>query len=95
MPCCLRLLGLWLPTRGDVILLGCRSYVGRRISCPLFQVTGEKRRRALERCHSVIKGWGLTMPEVEPLVHGLWLKLEDWFAGMDCHPEMFRAATKA
>ena len=67
MPCCLRLLGLWLPTRGDVILLGCRSYVGRRISCPLFQVTGEKRRRALERCHSVIEGWGLTMPEVEPL----------------------------
>lgn len=32
-----------------------------------FQVIGEKRRQALERCRSVIQSWGLTMPEVEPL----------------------------
>jgi mannose-6-phosphate isomerase-like protein (cupin superfamily) len=33
-----------------------------------FQLTGEEREQALERCHSVIQGWGLTMPKVEPLV---------------------------
>lgn len=33
-----------------------------------FQLTGEGRRRALERCHKVIQGWGLNMPDVEPLV---------------------------
>lgn len=33
-----------------------------------FQVTGEKRKRALEHCLSTIQGWGLTMPDVEPLV---------------------------
>jgi N-acetylneuraminate synthase len=32
-----------------------------------FQVTGEKRRQALEHCRSVIQAWGLTMPQVEPL----------------------------
>lgn len=31
-----------------------------------FQLTGKERRRALERCQSVIRGWGLTMPDVEP-----------------------------
>jgi mannose-6-phosphate isomerase-like protein (cupin superfamily) len=33
-----------------------------------FQVTGERRQRALTRCHQVIRDWGLTMPDVEPLV---------------------------
>ena len=32
-----------------------------------FQVTGEKRWQALERCHGAIKSWGLSMPDVEPL----------------------------
>jgi N-acetylneuraminate synthase len=32
-----------------------------------FQVTGEKRRRALQLCRETIQGWGLTMPDVEPL----------------------------
>ena len=33
-----------------------------------YQVAGEARERALDRCLSVIREWGLTMPEVEPLV---------------------------
>jgi mannose-6-phosphate isomerase-like protein (cupin superfamily) len=33
-----------------------------------FQLTGQKRQAALERCHHVIRSWGLTIPEVEPLV---------------------------
>ncbi|NLE43807.1 MAG: cupin domain-containing protein [Chloroflexi bacterium] len=33
-----------------------------------FQLAGEARERALERCREVIDGWGLTMPDVEPLV---------------------------
>ncbi len=32
-----------------------------------FQVQGEERARALARCREVIRGWGLTMPAVEPL----------------------------
>ena len=32
-----------------------------------FQVTGEKRERALEHCLSTIQSWGLRMPDVEPL----------------------------
>ena len=32
-----------------------------------FQVAGEKRKQALEHCRNVIKAWGLTMPQVEPL----------------------------
>jgi mannose-6-phosphate isomerase-like protein (cupin superfamily) len=32
-----------------------------------YQVTGEERQRALDRCTQVIQGWGLTMPEVEPI----------------------------
>jgi arylsulfatase A-like enzyme len=31
-----------------------------------------------------------SVPEARPLVHGLWLKLEDWFAGLGCPPELFR-----
>ncbi len=33
-----------------------------------YQVTGEERQRALDRCLATIRGWGLTMPPVEPLV---------------------------
>jgi len=33
-----------------------------------FQLTGEARQKALERCFSVIEGWGLTLPDVEPIV---------------------------
>ena len=33
-----------------------------------FQATGDVRRRALEHCRRAIRGWGLTMPDVEPLV---------------------------
>ena len=32
-----------------------------------FQVTGEKREKAVKYCLRTIRGWGLTMPEVEPL----------------------------
>ena len=32
-----------------------------------FQVTGEKRARALAHCQDTIRAWGLTMPDVEPL----------------------------
>jgi N-acetylneuraminate synthase len=32
-----------------------------------FQVTGEKRKKALQHCRETIQGWGLTMPDVEPL----------------------------
>lgn len=32
-----------------------------------FQVTGERRARALAHCRDTIRGWGLTMPDVEPL----------------------------
>jgi len=33
-----------------------------------FQVLGERRSQALESCLNTIRGWGLTMPDVEPLV---------------------------
>jgi mannose-6-phosphate isomerase-like protein (cupin superfamily) len=33
-----------------------------------FQLQGEQRKRALRRCESVIKDWGLIMPDVKPLV---------------------------
>jgi quercetin dioxygenase-like cupin family protein len=33
-----------------------------------FQVTGPQRERALAHCRETIRGWGLTMPAVEPLV---------------------------
>jgi N-acetylneuraminate synthase len=33
-----------------------------------FQLAGEPRRQALAACQRVIRGWGLTMPDVEPLV---------------------------
>ena len=33
-----------------------------------------------------------SVPEAQPLVHGLWLKLEEWFAGMACPPELFRSS---
>jgi len=32
-----------------------------------FQVTGHKREQAIARCLQTIRGWGLTMPAVEPL----------------------------
>jgi N-acetylneuraminate synthase len=32
-----------------------------------FQVTGDKRKQALQHCLDTIQGWGLTMPDVEPL----------------------------
>ncbi len=33
-----------------------------------FQIAPEKRHQALESCLDTIRGWGLTMPPVEPLV---------------------------
>jgi mannose-6-phosphate isomerase-like protein (cupin superfamily) len=33
-----------------------------------FQVTGQPREEALERCRSALRRWGLTMPPGEPLV---------------------------
>ena len=33
-----------------------------------FQATGTEREEALARCRGIIEGWGLTMPDVEPLV---------------------------
>lgn len=33
-----------------------------------FQLRGEERQRALDRCLRAIKAWGLSMPKVEPLV---------------------------
>lgn len=33
-----------------------------------FQVTGEARAEALAHCLEIITGWGLTMPDVEPLL---------------------------
>ena len=33
-----------------------------------FQVTGPLRQEALERCQAVIRDWGLTMPNVDPIV---------------------------
>lgn len=33
-----------------------------------YQVTGERRKQAIEHCLATIRNWGLTMPEVEPLV---------------------------
>ena len=33
-----------------------------------FQLEGPGRERALEHCQRVLRGWGLTMPRVEPLV---------------------------
>jgi D-lyxose ketol-isomerase len=33
-----------------------------------YQVVGEAREQSLDTCLKVIKGWGLTMPQVEPLV---------------------------
>jgi quercetin dioxygenase-like cupin family protein len=32
-----------------------------------FQVTGKEREQVLKHCRDTIKGWGLTMPDVEPL----------------------------
>lgn len=55
-----------------------------------FQVTGEKRKRALEHCQSTIQGWGLTMPDVEPLVLDFGLgkfeeigEIEFWIANQE------------
>ena len=33
-----------------------------------FQATGEERERVLAKCYATIKGWGLTMPDFDPLV---------------------------
>lgn len=33
-----------------------------------FQVSGAERERVLARCYATIRGWGLTMPDGEPLV---------------------------
>lgn len=33
-----------------------------------FQLVGEQRERALQRCRSVVSEWGLKMPDVEPWV---------------------------
>jgi D-lyxose ketol-isomerase len=33
-----------------------------------YQVSGPERRRALQECMDTIRGWGLSMPRVEPLV---------------------------
>ena len=33
-----------------------------------YQVTGEKRQQALNRCLATIRDWGLTMPDVVPLL---------------------------
>lgn len=33
-----------------------------------FSLVGEERERAIRRCQEVIQGWGLTMPDFDPLV---------------------------
>lgn len=57
-----------------------------------FQVTGPARQQALDRCLAVIRGWGLTMPAVEPLVMDFGLgrfneigEIEFWVANEEAH----------
>jgi len=57
-----------------------------------FQVTGERHQQALDRCLSVIRGWGLTMPPVEPLVLDFGLgrfqeigEIEFWVANEEAY----------
>ena len=57
-----------------------------------FQLTGEPRQQALDRCLSVIRGWGLTMPPVEPLVLDFGLgrfqeigEIEFWVANEEAY----------
>jgi quercetin dioxygenase-like cupin family protein len=57
-----------------------------------FQVVGEERQAALARCLGVIRGWGLTMPAVEPLVLDFGLgrfaeigEIEFWVANEEAH----------
>lgn len=52
-----------------------------------FQVTGNERARALDRCRQVMKQWGLTMPNSEPLAFDFGLgrfseigEIEFWVA---------------
>jgi mannose-6-phosphate isomerase-like protein (cupin superfamily) len=55
-----------------------------------YQATGEERQRALDRCRQVIQGWGLTMPEVEPIALDFGLgrfaeigEIEFWIANQE------------
>ncbi len=57
-----------------------------------FQVGGDERRAALERCLATIRAWGLTMPDVEPLVLDFGLgrfaeigEIEFWVANEEEH----------
>jgi mannose-6-phosphate isomerase-like protein (cupin superfamily) len=57
-----------------------------------FQVTGEARGKALDRCLAIIRDWGLTMPAVEPLVLDFGLgrfhevgEIEFWVANEEAH----------
>jgi quercetin dioxygenase-like cupin family protein len=57
-----------------------------------FQATGAARQEALDRCLATIRGWGLTMPAVEPLVLDFGLgrfdeigEIEFWIANEDEH----------
>ncbi len=57
-----------------------------------FQLTGRAREQAVARCLNVIRGWGLTMPAVEPLVLDFGLgrfdeigEIEFWIANEEAH----------
>jgi quercetin dioxygenase-like cupin family protein len=57
-----------------------------------FQVTGEKRKQALEHCLGTIQSWGLTMPDVEPLALDFGLgrfdeigEIEFWVANEEAY----------
>jgi mannose-6-phosphate isomerase-like protein (cupin superfamily) len=55
-----------------------------------YQLLGEQRQRALARCLETIRGWGLTMPAVQPLVLDFGLgrfgeigEIEFWVANQE------------
>jgi quercetin dioxygenase-like cupin family protein len=57
-----------------------------------FQLQGSERAQALDRCLAIIRGWGLTMPAVEPLVLDFGLgrfaeigEIEFWVANEEAH----------
>lgn len=57
-----------------------------------FQVGDDARRAVLNRCLDTIRGWGLTMPDVEPLVLDFGLgrfdeigEIEFWVANEESH----------
>jgi mannose-6-phosphate isomerase-like protein (cupin superfamily) len=55
-----------------------------------YQLTDQERQRALDRCLAMIHNWGLTMPDVEPLVLDFGLgkfdevgEIEFWIANQE------------